>query len=269
MITAGDHRIAMAFAVLGRVRGARVRVDDPGCADVSFPGFTTPSGIGRGDPMTCACVAIDGPAASGKRSTAGAVARARLSSRGFRRALPRADPGGPRCRPRPTASTAGASGERRAARPRASAGRRGPRAAPRRGARRAPDPAPEVTAAVSAVSAMPAVRDWVNARMRALARRGCVVVDGRDIGTAVFPDAVSRCFSSPRRRCGPYAGWPARGGAGAEAPAEADRMRPGTPPTPRGGGPAPPRRDAVRIDTSRLRFEDQVEGIVALARAGL
>jgi 3-phosphoshikimate 1-carboxyvinyltransferase len=37
--TAGDHRIAMAFAVLGKVRGARVRVDDMACADVSFPGF--------------------------------------------------------------------------------------------------------------------------------------------------------------------------------------------------------------------------------------
>ncbi|HEU5154833.1 MAG TPA: 3-phosphoshikimate 1-carboxyvinyltransferase [Gemmatimonadales bacterium] len=37
--TAGDHRIAMAFAVLGTVRGARVRVDDMDCAAVSFPGF--------------------------------------------------------------------------------------------------------------------------------------------------------------------------------------------------------------------------------------
>lgn len=37
--TAGDHRLAMAFAVLGTIRGARVRVDDPACAGVSFPGF--------------------------------------------------------------------------------------------------------------------------------------------------------------------------------------------------------------------------------------
>ena len=38
--TAGDHRIAMAFAVLGTVRGAKVRVDDMACAAVSFPGFS-------------------------------------------------------------------------------------------------------------------------------------------------------------------------------------------------------------------------------------
>jgi 3-phosphoshikimate 1-carboxyvinyltransferase len=37
--TAGDHRIAMAFAVLGTVPGAKVRVDDMSCAAVSFPGF--------------------------------------------------------------------------------------------------------------------------------------------------------------------------------------------------------------------------------------
>jgi 3-phosphoshikimate 1-carboxyvinyltransferase len=37
--TAGDHRLAMAFAVLGTVPGARVRVDDMDCAAVSFPGF--------------------------------------------------------------------------------------------------------------------------------------------------------------------------------------------------------------------------------------
>lgn len=37
--TEGDHRIAMAFAVLGTVKGAKIRVDDMDCAAVSFPGF--------------------------------------------------------------------------------------------------------------------------------------------------------------------------------------------------------------------------------------
>lgn len=35
----GDHRIAMAFAVLGTLPGARIKVDDLACAAVSFPGF--------------------------------------------------------------------------------------------------------------------------------------------------------------------------------------------------------------------------------------
>jgi 3-phosphoshikimate 1-carboxyvinyltransferase len=37
--SAGDHRMAMAFAVLGTVPGARIRVDDMACAAVSFPRF--------------------------------------------------------------------------------------------------------------------------------------------------------------------------------------------------------------------------------------
>jgi 3-phosphoshikimate 1-carboxyvinyltransferase len=37
--SAGDHRMAMAFAVLGTVPGASIRVDDMACAAVSFPGF--------------------------------------------------------------------------------------------------------------------------------------------------------------------------------------------------------------------------------------
>ncbi len=38
--SAGDHRLAMAFAVLGTLPGARVSVDDMACAAVSFPGFS-------------------------------------------------------------------------------------------------------------------------------------------------------------------------------------------------------------------------------------
>jgi 3-phosphoshikimate 1-carboxyvinyltransferase len=37
--TAGDHRLAMAFGVLGSLPGARVGIDDRACAAVSFPGF--------------------------------------------------------------------------------------------------------------------------------------------------------------------------------------------------------------------------------------
>jgi 3-phosphoshikimate 1-carboxyvinyltransferase len=39
VVTAGDHRLAMAFAVLGTLPGARVAIDDLACAAVSFPGF--------------------------------------------------------------------------------------------------------------------------------------------------------------------------------------------------------------------------------------
>ncbi len=37
--THGDHRLAMAFGILGALPGSDVRIDDPACVDVSFPGF--------------------------------------------------------------------------------------------------------------------------------------------------------------------------------------------------------------------------------------
>jgi len=37
--TAADHRLAMAFAVLGTIPGARVEIDDLACSEVSFPSF--------------------------------------------------------------------------------------------------------------------------------------------------------------------------------------------------------------------------------------
>jgi len=39
VVTAGDHRLAMAFAVLGTVPGASVRLDERACVAVSYPGF--------------------------------------------------------------------------------------------------------------------------------------------------------------------------------------------------------------------------------------
>ena len=39
VITHGDHRIAMAFGVLGALPGNAIEIDDPSCAGVSYPSF--------------------------------------------------------------------------------------------------------------------------------------------------------------------------------------------------------------------------------------
>ena len=39
VVTHGDHRLAMAFAVLGAATGGQISVDDPACVDVSYPDF--------------------------------------------------------------------------------------------------------------------------------------------------------------------------------------------------------------------------------------
>lgn len=53
---------------------------------------------------------------------------------------------------------------------------------------------PDVTAAASRASVHPAVRSWMVAQQRALGVAGGVVMEGRDIGTAVFPDAEVKIF---------------------------------------------------------------------------
>lgn len=62
--------------------------------------------------------------------------------------------------------------------------------------------APEVDANVSQVSAYPRVREILTAQMRAIARRGRVVMVGRDIGTVVLPDAELKIYldATPEER---------------------------------------------------------------------
>jgi CMP/dCMP kinase len=52
----------------------------------------------------------------------------------------------------------------------------------------------DVTEAASKVSVHPALRAWMVTQQRKLGERGGVVMEGRDIGTAVFPDAEVKIF---------------------------------------------------------------------------
>ena len=52
----------------------------------------------------------------------------------------------------------------------------------------------EVSSHVSPVSAIPFVRNFVDEKLHAFGKRKRVVMDGRDIGTTVFPDAEVKIF---------------------------------------------------------------------------
>jgi cytidylate kinase len=56
----------------------------------------------------------------------------------------------------------------------------------------------DITAAASRVSVHPCVREWMVARQREMGSRGGVVMEGRDIGTKVFPDADLKIFLDAR-----------------------------------------------------------------------
>lgn len=131
----------------------------------------------------------------------------------------------------------------------------------------------EVTRHVSAVSAAPVVREWVNSRLREMVRAGrSVVVDGRDIGTVVFPDAQLKVFltASPEARAG------RRVGQRGETPDEASLAREAATlaardhaDSTRAVAPLRAADDAVLLDTTRLGFHDQVARIVVLAHGRL
>jgi cytidylate kinase len=127
----------------------------------------------------------------------------------------------------------------------------------------------EVTAAVSGVAALPEIREWVNRLLRRSAQEwGGVVMDGRDIGTAVFPDARLKVFltaspeSRARRRLlqlGLDLSSSAVSAAAAEL-AERDRRDASRP-----VAPLQQAEDALLLDTTELGFADQVDRILAWA----
>jgi CMP/dCMP kinase len=130
---------------------------------------------------------------------------------------------------------------------------------------------PEVTAQVSAVSAIAVVREWINARLRAMVRAGMhVVVDGRDIGTVVFPDADLKVFltATPQARARRRLVQQGSPVDGADLAAEAERLAArDLADSTRAIAPLARAPDAVELDTTELDFGEQVARIVDLARA--
>jgi cytidylate kinase len=125
----------------------------------------------------------------------------------------------------------------------------------------------DVTRHVSRVASMLRVRAWVNDRVREAARDNDIVVDGRDMGTAVFPEATLKVFlvadpwERARRRLVQQLG---RSPTDEEIAEETDRI---VQRDARDATQTVQAKDAVLIDTTFLTQEDQVERIVALVKA--
>ncbi len=143
--------------------------------------------------------------------------------------------------------------------------------------------APEVTTAASEVSVHPAIRAWMVDLQRQLGAKGDVVMEGRDIGTAVFPHAAVKIFldASPERRgerrfeqVGGSMGAGSSDGAHqeitpiSEAVQNEIRERDHRDRT-RAVSPLRPAEDAVIIDSTDLALEEVVERAAALVKARL
>ncbi|HEV8424415.1 MAG TPA: (d)CMP kinase [Actinomycetes bacterium] len=123
---------------------------------------------------------------------------------------------------------------------------------------------PKVNATVSAVAAIPAVRELLVGVQRSLVGVGGIVVEGRDIGTVVWPDAEVKVFLTAteheraRRRSGDAEG----GGETAETLARRDALDSG-----RAASPTRAAADALVIDSTTRTIDQVVDQILGLIRA--
>jgi cytidylate kinase len=212
-------------------------------------------------------VAIDGPAASGKSSTAEWVARelgfCHVDSGALYRAATaaalRTGIAPEEWTPTLVLEAAGI----------VSLTTEGTSVVPRLGGERADDEirSSTVNNAVPRVARMQSVRSWVNEQVRRAASGCNLVVDGRDMGTAVFPDAdvkvylVADDWERAKRRLVQHL---KRLPTDEEIAAETDRLvhRDAADATQSVRAP-----DALLIDTTHLMQSEQVARIVALAKA--
>lgn len=132
--------------------------------------------------------------------------------------------------------------------------------------------APEVSGRVSTDCAVPAVREALVLRQRAYGEGRSCVLDGRDIGTVVFPHARFKFYvdCDPRERSRRRVAELVAMGMKADFDEvltnllERDRLD-----STRAVGPLRRASDALVIDTTSITFEQQVERILGIVRSGI
>ena len=128
---------------------------------------------------------------------------------------------------------------------------------------------PEIDAAAAAVARQPRVREVLVGEQRRLGSSGNIVMEGRDIGTVVFPGADVKIYldASPEERARRRAQDPAhsagRGGAAVQDITTAIKARDYSDRT-RATSPLTAAADAMAIDTTELSIEEVIDRILAL-----
>lgn len=126
----------------------------------------------------------------------------------------------------------------------------------------------EVTQAASRVSVHPAIRTWMVDLQRNLGKNGGVVMEGRDIGTVVFPDADLKFFldASPEARSQRRYEQAPTAATSSETIAKELRERDERDRN-RAQSPLRPAPDAIIVDSTFLSLEEVLSKIEAIVRA--
>jgi cytidylate kinase len=129
---------------------------------------------------------------------------------------------------------------------------------------------PEIDRAATSVARLPTVRRVLVAKQRAMGAGGAIVMEGRDIGTVVFPDAHVKIYldASPEERARRRASDPAHAASGSKglnevaiALAERDRND-----STRADSPLMRAADAVLIETTGQPVEAVVDRVMEVVR---
>lgn len=126
-----------------------------------------------------------------------------------------------------------------------------------------------VSAAASDVSAIPAVRDFLFDMQKDIAEKNDVVMDGRDIGTVVLPDAELKIFLTAKPEVRAERRMKQLAERGIEVPFDdvlADVIQRDNNDTNRDFRPLRLAEDGILFDNSELSFEETVEKIISLAK---
>ena len=128
---------------------------------------------------------------------------------------------------------------------------------------------PEVDKLASVVARLPRVREVLVARQRTVGEGGGVVMEGRDIGTVVFPNADVKIYldasaeERARRRASDVAHTGSQAGQSAVAEAIAARDKADTT---RAASPLTLAPDAIHIDTTEMPIAAVVERVLGIVR---
>ena len=132
--------------------------------------------------------------------------------------------------------------------------------------------AAEVSLAASSVSTVPEVRERMVALQRRIARGHSVVMDGRDIGTKVLPDATLKVFLTASAEVRARRRFHELAQKGMPEPYEKvleELVRRDDVDTHRAASPLRMAEDAVEVDCSQMTLDEVVEAVAALARQAL
>lgn len=129
---------------------------------------------------------------------------------------------------------------------------------------------PEMSMYASAVSAIPAVRAFLLDTQRDIARKNSVVMDGRDIGTVILPDAEIKVFlfaSNEARAKRRYNELVAKGEDVKYEDVLREMIERDNNDRNRDVAPAVPAKDAVMMDNSDMSIEENVAAVIELIKA--